>query len=64
LVLLFVILYASSLIGYAIQLEQIRDVTRSPGQGYPDDEWGYGQTTAVLLWAPVLRTAIKVVWRE
>ena len=28
------------------------------------DDWGYGQTTAVLLWTPVLRTAFKSAWGE
>lgn len=53
----------------ARRLALVRDLMQTPNQTEAEDQedgddWGYGQTTAVLLWTPVLRTFVKTAWGE
>ncbi|KAF2434528.1 hypothetical protein EJ08DRAFT_470237 [Tothia fuscella] len=53
--LLGMISFSSASVYLLISLIQSRMlVKRTSGTAFQDDEWGYGQTTAVLLWAPLL----------
>lgn len=36
-----------------------RDLRSMAGVAYEDDEWGFGQVMAVLLWVPLLQTLVK-----
>lgn len=48
------------LIRSTIELNQTRKVVRNKSRdGSKDDEWGYGQTTAVLLWLPIIWAPVK-----
>lgn len=59
---LMAILYVYLLISFVIRLGSTRLLLRNRDSAYQDDEWGYGQTTAVLIWLPLLRPAIKEGW--
>jgi len=50
----------------ARRLALVRQITSNPmdGDEGESEDWGYGQTTAVLLWSPLLRTAFKAAWGE
>ncbi len=58
------IAYVSYVILSVTGLARTRRLTRQADNKYEDDEWGYGQTTAVLLWAPILRIAVKATWSK
>lgn len=65
LVLQCVLLYIALFVLLARRLDFVRNYTTNPEDGGGGgDDWGYGQTTAVLLWAPVLRTAFKAAWSQ
>ncbi|KAK3690183.1 hypothetical protein B0T22DRAFT_189652 [Podospora appendiculata] len=59
----FVVFYIWTFVTMSIELESVREYTAG-ADGDQQDGWGYGQTTAVLLWIPLLRTALKAVWDE
>jgi hypothetical protein len=63
-ILLTVILlfYTSLVILDALMIEDFRTIWRKiSGDLFHDNEWGFGQTTAVLLWAPFAWAMIKGV---
>lgn len=51
------ILYVYELVSEVISLGNTRRLLNNPGTVDQDNQWGYGQTTAVLIWAPILRPA-------
>jgi hypothetical protein len=60
---IFLTLNVSVFILMVITLVRQRQTIReTSGENYKDDEWGYGQTTAVLLWTPILWKVIQAVW--
>jgi hypothetical protein len=56
------VMYIYIFIMLALKLQRLREARKSPDEDGSDDEWGYGQTTAVLLWIPILRTMAKAMW--
>lgn len=46
-----------------IELQGLRSwIVKSSQKALQDNDWGYGQTTAVLIWMPILRRAVIVAW--
>lgn len=48
---------------YLIQ-EQKYELQRSVGASYQDSDWGFGQTTAVLLWGPLFNDIVHEILGE
>lgn len=62
----FVILSGLLILGAVsagVTLQWLRAIEqRLSGAAYEDDSWSYGQTTAVLIWVPVLKQAVAESW--
>jgi hypothetical protein len=58
--ILVLLLYVYDVLSASIRLNTIRNwIEKIVGARFQDDQWGYGQTTAVLLWVPFFWDAIK-----
>ncbi len=56
--IIIIVLYDVQLIIVTIELQKVRKMMRYLGGDGVQDEWGWGQTTAVLLWMPFVWVAI------
>ena len=62
-VFLLALWFISILPFFATKLQRRRAIVEnSIGESFQANEWGYGQTTALLLWAPLLRRAFNESW--
>ena len=62
---LVLLLYVCDLIMASIKLNTIRNwIAKIGGDQFQDNQWGYGQTTAVLLWLPFFWDALKQLISE
>ena len=58
-VTLLLLYYVSVIIVDAVKLNNVRRILEKMSGGVVQNDWGYGETTAILLWAPFVWATIK-----